>query len=154
GGALINRRAVALDNNSMIADLARRLQLIPEGDHDHDTPGGRATEDARLLVVDDDPSLAISITRILERDGFRSVERVGDGRRALARLIERPPDVMVLDIHMPHMDGFAVLREMLNGEQRVGTIMAVIAVSGDHSPSARRSIFTSGADDFLARPFD
>ncbi len=140
----------------MIADLARRLDLVSDADIDRhlseDDDDG--LDDARILIVDDDATAACLMQRLLERDGFRRVASVGDGRQALAAMLEHPPEVVVLDVHMPHVDGFAMLREMLSGEERINAVTGVLAVSGDHSPASCRAMLCGGADDYLTRPFD
>jgi putative two-component system response regulator len=140
----------------VIADLARRLELVSDADIDTYLAehGDDGLDDARILIVDDDASSACLMLRLLERDGFRRVESVGDARQALVTMLEHPPEVLVLDVHMPHVDGYTVLREMLSGEERVNTVTGVLAVSGDHSAATCRAMLCGGADDYLPRPFD
>ena len=97
-----------------IAALAEATDLRPEidVDHAHESNRGWSVEDARILIVDDDPTAALLMTRLLERDGFWRVISTGGGWRALAMLLQHPPDVMILDVHMPDLDGIQVLREM------------------------------------------
>jgi DNA-binding response OmpR family regulator len=113
----------------------------------------RSVEDARILIVDDDPTAALLMTRILERDGFWRVVSIGEGWRALALLLQHPPDVMILDVHMPDLDGVQVLREMQQVERRANHVTGVLAVSGDHSPTTQERVLGAGADDFVMRPF-
>ena len=65
----------------------------------------------RVLVVEDDPTVAEVVARYLEREGF-VVESVGDGKQALARADERLPDLVVLDIMLPGLDGLEVCRRL------------------------------------------
>jgi DNA-binding response OmpR family regulator len=140
----------------LIADLARRLDLVSDVDIDGylTDQAEHPVDDARILIVDDDPSAACLMLRLLERDGFTRVQTVGDSRRALVTMLEHPPEVVVLDVHMPHVDGYAMLREMLSSEERVNTVTGVLAVSGDHSAATCRAMLCGGADDYLPRPFD
>src|SRR2546421_5054635 len=110
-------------------------------------------EDARILIVDDDPSAALLMMRLLERDGFWRVVSIGGGWRALAMILQHPPDVMILDVHMPDLDGIQVLREMQQLEQRTNSVTGVLAVSGDHSAATCDAMLSAGADDFIFRPF-
>src|SRR3954469_9007603 len=117
------------------AALAEPTDLVPEIDADraiahHDD---RSVADARILIVDDDPTAALLMTRLLERDGFWRVVSTGGGWRALAMMLQHPPDVMILDVHMPDLDGIQVLREMQQGERRARSVTGVLAVSGDAS---------------------
>ena len=66
---------------------------------------------ARILVVDDDPNVAEVVSRYLEREGF-SVTTVGDGRQALDLALGNPPDLVVLDLMLPGMDGLEVCRRL------------------------------------------
>jgi DNA-binding response OmpR family regulator len=111
-----------------------------------------SVEDTRILVVDDDPRAARLMVRLLERDGFRRVISVSDGTDAVSVILDEQPEVVVLDVHMPGVDGFQVLRQLQsNHESRA---LAVLAVSGDASTGTGRAMMSAGADDFLARPFD
>jgi DNA-binding response OmpR family regulator len=110
-------------------------------------------EDSRILVVDDDPQVALLMTRLLERDGFRRLVTVGDGKRAVDTVLDHPPDVVVLDVHIPGLDGFEVLREIIRHDNEVGRVTGIIGVSGDGTPSVCQAMLSAGADDFIARPF-
>ncbi len=138
-----------------IAALAEPADLLPEIDVDrareHHTD--RSVEDARILIVDDDPTAAHLMMRLLERDGFWRVVSIGGGWRALAMMLQHPPDVMILDVHMPDLDGIQVLREMQQVERRTHTVTGVLAVSGDHSSATCEAMLKAGADDFVLRPF-
>ena len=110
-------------------------------------------EDSRILVVDDDARMAILMCRLLERDGFRRVVAAGDGQRALEIVLDRPPDVVVLDVHLPRLDGFELLREILRHDVERGRVTGIVATSGDTAPSTCQSMLWAGADDFISRPF-
>jgi DNA-binding response OmpR family regulator len=138
-----------------ISALAETTDLRPETDTDraHESHGARSVEDARILIVDDDPTAAHLMTRLLERDGFWRVVSTGGGWRALAMLLQDPPDVMILDVHMPDLDGIQVLHEMQRVERRAHTVTGVLAVSGDASAATCDAMLEAGADDFVLRPF-
>jgi DNA-binding response OmpR family regulator len=110
-------------------------------------------EEGQILVVDDDSNAAAFMRRLIERDGFLRVITAGDGRRALELLIDHPPDVVVLDVHLPQVDGFEVLREIVRSDERSGRPTGVLAVSGDPSSETCQSMLWAGADDFIPRPF-
>jgi len=114
-----------------------------------DTP----VEEGQILIVDDDPTASAFMRRLIERDGFLRVITAGDGSRALELLVDHPPDVVVLDVHLPHVDGFEVLREIVRRDVRTGLPTGVLAVSGDPSSETCQSMLWAGADDFIPRPF-
>ncbi len=138
-----------------VAALAEATDLPDEIDAGpvREAHGDRSVEDARILIVDDDPTAALLMTRLLERDGFWRVVSTGGGWRALAMMLQHPPDVMILDVHMPDLDGIQVLREMQQGERRARPVTGVIAVSGDASAATCDAMLQAGADDFVLRPF-
>jgi DNA-binding response OmpR family regulator len=119
-----------------------------------DASAEEPVEDGRILVVDDDPNAATLMRRLIERDGFSSVDTAADGRRALDMMRAHPPYVVVLDVHLPHLDGYAVLREIVRSDESTGHPTGVLAVSGDPTPATAQSMLWAGADDFLPRPFD
>jgi DNA-binding response OmpR family regulator len=133
-------------------DPVRILALEGIGERDHAPDHDLAVEDTRILVVDDDPTAARLMVRLLERDGFRRVVSVGDGGDAVAVILDERPEVIVLDVHMPRVDGFQVLRQVQNDEDSM--VIAVLAVSGDASIRTSRAMMNAGADDFISRPFD
>ena len=102
---------------------------------------------ARVLVVEDDPTVAEVVRRYLERDGF-DVEAVGDGREALNRADERAPDLVVLDIMLPGLDGLEVCREL-----RSRTPVPVIMLTARGTEEDRVVGLELGADDYVAKPF-
>jgi CheY-like chemotaxis protein len=112
-----------------------------------------AVEDSRILIVDDDARVAMLMARLLEREGFRRVVTADDGERALEILFDQAPDVVVLDVHLPHIDGFEVLREILRHDLEVGRVTGVVAISGDATATTCQSKLWAGADDFISRPF-
>jgi signal transduction histidine kinase len=111
-----------------------------------------AHPDARLLVVDDEPSNLHLLTRILTAAGYRSVETVADPRTVPARVAERATDLLLLDLHMPHLDGFEVLEQLAALPST--RLPPVLVLTGDPTPEARRRAFQGGARDFITKPFE
>jgi CheY-like chemotaxis protein len=112
---------------------------------------GQTVEDAQILIVDDNPDVLRLTVHLLERGGFWRIDTATGGREALAMMRGRSPDVLVLDVHMPDVDGLATLRSMsVDGRPQSAT--SVLAVSGDASPDVRRSMLLHGAEDFVVRP--
>jgi len=110
--------------------------------------GSPLDQPGRIVVVDDDPTVADVVGRYLIRDGH-SVQSARDGYEALRLIEERPPDLVVLDLMLPGIDGLEVCRRL--------------RASGDRSPvlmlTARDGIddrvagLDAGADDYLVKPF-
>lgn len=108
---------------------------------------------ARILVVDDEDMNLRLLRRILEREGYTRVRTTSDGKEILSIMKDFDPHLVILDLHMPQPDGFAILRELgpvCMGPQH----LPVLVLTGDASPSAKRSALSLGARDFLAKPFD
>ena len=101
----------------------------------------------RVLVVDDDVTLNDVVTRYLEREGF-VVETAADGRIALQRALADPPDLMVLDIMLPGLDGLEVCRRL-----REVAPVPVIMLTARGEESDRVAGLELGADDYVTKPF-
>ncbi|MEU6333120.1 response regulator transcription factor [Streptomyces cellulosae] len=101
----------------------------------------------RVLVVDDDPTVAEIVTGYLDRAGY-VVDRAGDGPDALARAAAHRPDLVVLDLMLPGMDGLEVCRRM-RGQGPVPVIM--LTARGDEDD--RIMGLEVGADDYVTKPF-
>ena len=106
---------------------------------------------ARILVVDDDPHVREVLRRMLTRDGY-SVSTASDGVAALDAIASQPPDLVILDITMPRMDGFSVCRTIKANPATA--LIPVTMLTGRHSEEERRAGIEAGTDDFLAKPFD
>ncbi|MEU6537804.1 response regulator transcription factor [Streptomyces sp. NPDC047000] len=106
-----------------------------------------ADRSARVLVVDDDPTVAEVVAGYLDRAGHL-VDRAGDGPTALARAAEHRPDLVVLDLMLPGMDGLEVCRR-LRGQGPVPVIM--LTARGDEED--RILGLEVGADDYVTKPF-
>jgi signal transduction histidine kinase len=108
---------------------------------------------ARILVVDDEPANVDLLARVLAGAGYTNVEGTTDPRRVLDRYRAYAPDLILLDLLMPHLDGVAVLQQ-LRREIPQGVYLPVIVVTGDLASETRRRALGAGATDFLTKPFD
>jgi two-component system alkaline phosphatase synthesis response regulator PhoP len=102
----------------------------------------------RVLVVEDDPHLAAGVVENLRAEGY-DVHSVGDGRQALDWLVEEQCGLIVLDVMLPEIDGFAVCRSLR--EQGNNTPVLFLTARGD--PADRVRGLEAGGDDYLAKPF-
>jgi two-component system response regulator MprA len=104
--------------------------------------------EARILVVDDEPALRDALKRALQVEGY-GVDLASDGREALAKLIESPPDAVILDILMPEVDGLEVCRRL----RAVGDRTPVLMLTARDAVADRVEGLDAGADDYLVKPF-
>lgn len=102
----------------------------------------------RILVVDDSPDNCFLIQAILEYDGY-IVEFANSGKQALAKIEDQPPELLLLDVMMPEMDGFEVTRR-LRENPRLGYFPILLITASEH-PRAAMGL-DSGADDFIRKP--
>jgi two-component system, OmpR family, KDP operon response regulator KdpE len=101
----------------------------------------------RVLVVDDDPTLRRTLRINLRARGYE-VEEVGTGRDALATVQDAPPDLVVLDLGLPDVDGVEVLRRI-----RAGSRIPVVVLSARHQSDDKVEALDEGADDYVTKPF-
>jgi len=112
---------------------------------------GRVAERAgrgSILVVDDEPTIAEVVARYLERAGYETVV-CGDGLEAVALAAERRPDLIVLDLMLPGLDGLEVLSRV----RAAGQDTAVIVLTARGEEDDRLVGLRSGADDYMVKPF-
>ncbi|HEX7888286.1 MAG TPA: response regulator transcription factor [Ramlibacter sp.] len=105
--------------------------------------------DMKLLLVEDDPSMQTALRRTLQNRGME-VELCSDGRQALERWKASPPDVVMLDLTLPGMDGLLVLEEA----RRSGLPTPVLILTARGTVGDRIVGLNAGADDYLPKPFD
>lgn len=105
---------------------------------------------ARILVVDDFPENVRLLEALLEPRGYE-VLSANDGRAALELVESAQPDLVLLDVVMPELDGYAVCRRLREREETA--MLPVIMLTASDGPERRKGI-EAGADDFIAKPFD
>ena len=106
---------------------------------------------SRVLVIDDEPTSVELVKRVLTRAGFHSVESTSEPAIALSLLRSIKPHVVLLDLHMPRVDGFAVLDLLRDEAQRVGS--SIIMLTGDVGHDVQVEALKRGASDFVTKPF-
>ena len=110
-------------------------------------------KNARILIVDDQEANVLYLETILRKSGYTSFQSTRDSRQVLALFNENRPDLILLDLMMPHLDGFAVM-EQLKPLIAQDSYLPVMVLTADISPETRRRALSSGASDFLVKPFD
>ena len=108
---------------------------------------------ARILLVDDQEANLRLLERILQQAGYTQLQRTADPRRVLPLYAACPPDLILLDLHMPHLDGFAVL-EQLKPHIPAGTYLPILVLTADSTREAKQRALAMGATDFLTKPLD
>ncbi len=109
--------------------------------------------EGNILVVDDQEANVRLLERILQRAGYSNVASTTDPRLVLGLYAQFEPDLIVLDLVMPHMDGFEIMEE-LGKRVPEGTYLPILVLTADVTPQARQRALSMGARDFLTKPFD
>ena len=103
---------------------------------------------ARILVIDDDAAITSVLRRGLSYEGF-TVETAASGSQGLAAARERAPDLVILDVMLPGMDGFEVLERLRNADQGLPVLM----LTARDEPADQVRGLGGGADDYVVKPF-
>lgn len=104
----------------------------------------------RLLIADDDKAIRLILRKAFEAEGW-TVEEAVDGEEALEKASGAPPDVLVLDLDMPKLDGYAVIKGLRGGLGLVDLSILILTASSDDQ--SHEQALTLGADDFVSKPF-
>lgn len=106
----------------------------------------------RVFIVDDDAEMAKVLSRVFSRHPEYEVETCGDGINALIRIGQAPPDLVILDIVIPKMDGIQVCRVLKEKPETRG--IKIIAVSGQKLPFSEKKLVDLKVDGFFRKPLD
>ncbi|HEX8832606.1 MAG TPA: HD domain-containing phosphohydrolase [Abditibacteriaceae bacterium] len=107
---------------------------------------------SKILIVDDDVSNIQLLSDILRFNGFKDIKTAHDPRGVISLFIEFEPDIVLLDLNMPHISGFELLRMMqpLIGDS---DYLPILVISAEEGYEVRRQVLTDGASDFLSKPY-
>lgn len=108
---------------------------------------------ARILAVDDQTQNVTVLQRLLQRAGFECVQTTTDPRNAVALFHAEQPDLVLLDLHMPGMDGFAVL-DAIAPAIAPNTYLPIVFITADVDAHLKKKALSRGAKDFVNKPFD
>lgn len=109
-----------------------------------------ATQAAKVLLVDDEDMLRRVMKDLLEQEGYQVIE-AKDGVEALDQVDRYAPDIIVLDLNLPGLDGYGVLSHLRSRPATAGIPVVVLTARGDEESEVK--VFELGADDFLSKPF-
>jgi len=108
---------------------------------------------AKILVVDDEPSNVRLLERMLELFGGLEWRCTIDPREAIPIFAEFQPDLVLTDLHMPHLDGYQVM-EQLKQIIPEDSFLPIVVLTADATPETRRKALAAGANDFITKPLD
>jgi putative two-component system response regulator len=109
--------------------------------------------DLKILIVDDKPSNILLLEGILQEEDYTAYRSSTDPREALPQFFEYHPDLILLDLQMPYMDGFEVMKK-LRACLLPDAFLPILVLTANITPEAKRRALAEGATDFLTKPFD
>ena len=120
---------------------------------EHHEPAENALADVVVLVVDDNENNVLLLERLLKRIGIGRVVGITDPRETVTQYQAIEPDLILLDLHMPHLDGVAVL-EQLGIVMPASSFTPVLVLTADATLDAKQRALAAGAKDFVTKPFE
>jgi CheY-like chemotaxis protein len=115
-----------------------------------DVPSGARVARQTVLLVEDEDALRQVLRDLLEREGYSVIE-AQDGVQALDEIDRHAPDALVLDLHLPRLDGYQVLSHLRARPGTAGLPVLVLTARGDEESEVK--VFENGANDFITKPF-
>ncbi len=107
----------------------------------------------RILAIDDEEANVLLLRNLLQREGYTNVHCLTDSSEALKTYIDIEPDLVLLDLMMPEVDGFQLL-EAFSRHDAANEFRPVLVLTADTTIQARRKALALGAKDFVSKPFD
>lgn len=107
---------------------------------------------SKILIVDDQAPNVALLEKMVRRGGFADVTSVTDSRAVVERVRSYRPDILLLDLQMPHLDGFEVMGLLADVPE--AAYLPILVMTADTAPESKRLALSSGATDFLVKPFD
>src|SRR6266702_4662593 len=152
GSARVSRGAAALQSTPApeAAPVSTHFDLLEETAAPVRRSGAHGQPASKVLLVDDEDSLRKVMRDLLERDGY-AVTEARDGVQALDQVDRVGPDIIVLDLNLPGLDGYGVLSHLRSRPATADIPVIVLTAKGDEDNEVR--VFELGADDFLTKPF-
>lgn len=127
--------------------------MSPESGRRPDRSAEAELSGASVLLLDDDPASLELLATVLRRMGISDVRPIGDPFALEAEMLRSPPDLVLLDWHMPGLSGAQVLA-MVRSNTAVDDFVPIVILTADATREVRDAALAGGADDFLVKPFD
>ena len=108
---------------------------------------------SRILIIDDQPSNVTLLEGILQEEDFTCYRGITDPRDAMPAFLEFRPDLILLDLQMPFLDGFEIMKQV-GASLAPDDLLPILVLTANITPEAKRRALASGALDFLTKPFD
>ena len=112
-----------------------------------------ALPDPNILVIDDEPANVALLQAILQRAGYRRIKTTTNPVEGLSIAAASEPDLVLLDLNMPELDGYEVTRRLRQAEAP-GSFLPILILTADVTSSTRQRALSGGATDFVGKPFD
>jgi len=139
-------------NSSLLLDaIMTTLKPVPEVPTEHGTGPPAPVRPLRILLAEDNPVNQLVVTAVLEKHGH-TVVPAGDGRQALAAVLDGGFDLVLMDVHMPEMDGYAATAAIRDAEKHTGNHVPIVALTAAAMEGDREISLAVGMDDYLAKP--
>jgi two-component system response regulator VicR len=116
-----------------------------------DSIGRKAVAKKRILCIEDHPEMIELVQLILERRGYEVVGAVG-GREGIDALLDEPPDLLLLDLMMPDVDGWEVFRQ-LKSQEKLKDVPVVVITAKAQTIDRVLGLQIAGVDDYITKPF-
>ena len=115
-------------------------------------PNAASFAKMKVLAIDDEPANVALLEAMLLEGGYTRVKTITDSRLAMETCVSFDPDLVLLDLMMPHVDGFTVLESIRAASTE--TFLPVIVLTADATEATKLRALRAGATDFLLKPFD
>ena len=140
-------RALVAAQTTSAEEVARVLGA----DEDAAQTRSRGAAKRPVLIADDEPITRTLVRLLLERDGYSVIEAT-TGRQAVDLALRHRPELIVMDLNMPEMDGYDAITEIRRTPGFAGT--PIVVVTAEEGPEVERHVLTLGADDYIVKPFE
>ncbi|HEV2805654.1 MAG TPA: response regulator [Chthoniobacterales bacterium] len=128
------------------------MNFEPEKTDERWLPNAALFSKMKIVAIDDEPANVALLEAMLADGGFTRVKTVTDSRLAMETCLAFEPDLVLLDLMMPHVDGFSILESLRAAAGE--SFLPVIVLTADANESTKLRALRAGATDFLLKPFD